>query len=96
MTSLIVTNPNESYSEVARSNRTVFTAVSVSEDEVVAEVNEAYGSTQNEALYEECDDSNYQCHSSTYVSTTENVAYGQNGRAAQSEIYQSKEDVDYY
>ena len=81
MTSFIVTNPNESYSEVVRSNQAVLAAASLSEDEVVAEVNEAYGSTQNEVLYEECD--NYQRHSSTYVSTTENMAYGQ----AQSEVY---------
>ena len=50
MTILTVTNPNESYSAVVRSNQAVLAAASLSEDEVVAEVNEAYGSTQNEVL----------------------------------------------
>ena len=71
MTSLIVTNPNESYSAVVRSNQAVLAAVSLSGDEVVAEFNETYGSTQNEVSYEECD--NFQ-HSSTYASISENVA----------------------
>ena len=60
----------------------------------MTEVNEAYDSTQNEALYEECD--NYR---STYVSTTENMAYGQGTRAAQNEELQSierNEDDNYY
>ena len=89
MTTQIVTNPNESYSAVVRSNQKVL--VAASGDEVVAEVNETCSSTQKEVLYEECD--NFQCISSTYVSTTGNMAYGQGGRAAQSE---AKEDVDYY
>ena len=73
MTSFIVTNPNESCSAVVRSNQAVLAAASG--DNVVAEVNEVCSSTHNEVLYEECD--NFECHSSTYVSTTENVAYGQ-------------------
>ena len=91
MTSFIVTNPNESCSAVVRSNQAVLAAASG--DNVVAEVNEVCSSTHNEVLYEECD--NFECHSSTYVSTTENVAYGQGGRATQSEVYQSREDVDF-
>ena len=63
MTSLSDTNPNESYSAVVRSNQAVLAAASG--DKVVAEVNEVCISTQNEALFEECD--NFQHSSSTYV-----------------------------
>ena len=82
---------NESCSTVIRSNG------SLSGDEVVTEVNEAYTSTKNEPLYEECD--NFQHDSSTFMSTTENVAYGQQGSAAQSEEWQStekNEEVNYF
>ena len=67
---------NESCSTVIRSNG------SSSGDGVVTEVNEAYTSTKNEALYEECD--NFQRDSSTFISTTENVAYGQQGGGSSS------------
>ena len=63
LTHLSDTNPNESYSAVVRSNQAVLAAASG--DKVVAEVNEVCISTQNEALFEECD--NFQHCSSTYV-----------------------------
>ena len=81
-TNRVAMKTNESYSSVVRSNQET-------------EVNEAYSSTQNEALYEECD--NYQCDSRTFVSVTENMAH--HGVATHSDELQSNkqnEDGNYY
>jgi len=76
---------NESYSTVVRNSQSVSAAVSLQEDEedeVMTEGNEAYSSILSSGVYEECDD--FQPNPNISIATTENVAYGQGSRPAQS------------